>query len=196
MDELELKGVRFLPWIGERFNGENRFGVRVLVLGEAHYGETGKEDPTETAGVVRRATQLPREGKGRRQRFFTVIANVLRGQRDGIDNSDLAEVFQEIAFYNFVQEFVGDSSRIAPASQQWDDAQAPFKTVLGKLQPDAVLVLGLRLSSHIIDWPHHIEHTVIKHPSSSMRYDEAIPKFENLVERAKGRLANSPRKPN
>lgn len=28
-----------------------------------------------------------------------------------------------------------------------------------------------------------------------MRYDDAIPKFENLIERAKARLANSPKKP-
>ena len=182
---MSLEGVQFHPWIGERYDGENRFGVRVLVLGESHYGEEGREKPTETTEVVRWFTQ----GGGNRRRFFTVIANVLRGQRGWIDDSELARVYQEIAFYNLVQTFVGDAPRRDPTFRQWVDAQAPLRTVLAALRPDAVLVLGLELWRHILDWPEDVPHAVIAHPASShLRYDDAIPSFVDLVERAKARV--------
>ena len=189
--ELTLKdgcfeGVGFHPWIGERYCANDRFGVRVLVLGESHYGQEGNETSDETKGVVETFTQRARTGRGERLRFFTVVANILRGQRGWIDDSDLAEVFQEIAFYNFVQTFVGDGPRGDPTFRQWVDAQAPLKTVLQALRPDAVLVLGLELWEHILDWPEDIDHAVIAHPSSShCRYEDVIPAFHRLVQRAK-----------
>ena len=186
LEDLSLKGVGFNPWIGKHYGSENRFGVRVLVLGESHYGAKGMEKPTETEGVVRWFTQRARTGEGKRHRFFTVIANILRGQGGWIDDSDLAAVFQEIAFYNFVQTFVGDAPRGDPSFRQWVDAQAPLKTVLDALKPDAVLVLGLELWDHVLEWPEDIAHAVIAHPASSrLRYVDAIPKFEKLVECAK-----------
>ena len=120
---------------------------------------------------------------------FTVIANILRGQGGWIDENDLAQVFQEIAFYNFVQTFVDSAPRGDPSFRQWVDAQAPLKTVLAALKPNAVLVLGLELWRHILDWPEGIAHAVIAHPASSrLRYVDAIPAFEKLVERAQAQV--------
>lgn len=88
-----------------------------------------------------------------------------------------------------MQTFVGDAPRGNPTFRQWVEAQAPFRTVLDALQPDAVLVLGFRLRDHILEWPADIEHAVIGHPASShLRYDEAFPEFQGLVERAKSRV--------
>ena len=181
-----FEGVGFHPWIGERYCTGGRFGVRVLVLGESHYGEAGKETVDMTKEVVASYTQRAITGQGERLRFFTVIANILRGQRGWIDDEELARVFQDIAFYNFVQSFVGDGPRGDPTFRQWVDAQAPLKTVLQALRPDAVLVLGLELGEHILDWPEDIDRAVIAHPSSShCRYEDAIPAFQCLVNRAK-----------
>lgn len=188
-EDLSLKGVGFHPWIGEHYRAGNRFAVRILVLGESHYGAEGMEKPTETEGVVRWFTQRARTGEGGRARFFTVIANILRGQRGWISDGDLAQVFQEIAFYNFVQTFAGNAPRGHPSFRQWVDAQAPLKIVLDALKPNAVLILGLELWRHILDWPDDIAHEVIAHPASShLRYDDAIPAFKKLVERAKLRV--------
>ena len=199
METASLDGVGFQPWVGEQYGAGSRFGVRVLVLGESHYGPVGKERPAETNEVIRWFTQRARTGEGARHLFFTKVANVLRGQRGWIDDGDLAAVFQEVAFYNFVQSFVGDAARGHPTFRQWVEAQAPFQTVLDSLRPDAVLVLGLELSRHILDWPEHTEHAVVAHPASSrLRYDEAIPAFQALVGRAKdrgGRLADIVRQP-
>ena len=181
-----FEGVGFHPWIGERYCANDRFGVRLLVLGESHYGQKGNETPDMTKEVVEWHTQRARTGDGERLRFFTVVANILRGQRGWIGDSDLAEVFQEIAFYNFVQTFVGDGPRGDPTFRQWVDAQTPLKTVLDALRPDAVLVLGLELREHILDWPEDIDHAVTAHPSSShCRYEDVIPAFHRLVQRAK-----------
>ncbi|MDE0508015.1 MAG: hypothetical protein OXI17_05195 [Gammaproteobacteria bacterium] len=186
----KLNGVGFRPWIGERYGRQSRFGVRVLVLGESHYDWLKRNCPENkvTIEVVEYHTQcFPKED--RRLPFFTKIANVLRGERGWIDDSDIASLFQEIAFYNFVQTFVGDAPRGNPTFRQWVEAQAPFRTVLDALQPDAVLVLGFRLRDHILEWPADIEHAVIGHPASShLRYDEAFPEFQGLVERAKSRV--------
>ena len=192
MEGLSLKGVGFPPWIGKHYCTENRFGVRVMVLGESHYGAEGTEKPTETEGVVQWFTQRAQTGEGERMRFFTVIANILRGQGGWIGDGDLAQVFQEIAFYNFVQTFVGDAPRGDPSFRQWVDAQAPLKTVLEALKPNAVLVLGLESWRHILDWPEDIERAVIAHPASSrLRYVDAIPEFGKLVERAKARVGQN-----
>lgn len=192
MEERGFDGVGFHPWIGERYRADSRFGIRVLVLGESHYGTEGTETSTVTEWVVQWYTQRARTGEGERLRFFTVIANVLRGQCGRIDHGDLAEVFQEIAFYNFVQTFVGDGPRDDATLRQWVDAQAPFKTVLEALRPDAVLVLGRELGDNILEWPEGLDFEVVAHPSSSyLRYAEAVPAFQGLVERAKARVGQN-----
>ena len=193
MEDRRFEGVGFHPWIGDRYGADSRFGVRLLVLGESHYGAARQENPMETTKVVEWYTQRARTGKGERYRFFTVIANILRGQAGWIDDDDLADIFQEIAFYNFVQTFVGDGPRGDPTFRQWVDAQAPLKTVLDALRPDAVLVLGRELWGHILEPPAGPAFEVVAHPSSShLRYAEAMPAFGDLVERAKGRIAGLP----
>ena len=98
-------------------------------------------------------------------------------------------MFHEIAFYNFIQTFKGDGPRAKATARQWEDAQAPFKTVLNELRPDAVLVLGRELSRHIFDFPEEIPRAEIAHPASPHSpYDEVIPQFQKLIEQAKARV--------
>jgi len=187
-----FEGVTFHPWIGDNYHSGGRFGVRVLVLGLSHYDWENRDtvEAELTKGVVRWFTQ-----QGGKAKFFTIIANILREQR-GRDGQELASVFQDIAFYNFIQGFTGFKSRIDPTPLQWKEAQAPLKTVLETLQPEAVLVLGKDLghhiNNHIPDWPEHIVREAITHPSGRPPkkgyggyYDEAIPVSQRLVERAK-----------
>ena len=184
-----FNGVGFYPWIGERYDGDNRFGVRVLVLGESHYGEKGTEVPTYTRGVVCWHTQRARTGEGITSQFFTKVATVLCEKPEGINDGDLAKVFQEIAFYNFLQTFKGGTARGKATSQEWEDSQAPLKTVLDGLRPDAVLVLGRELSRRIPDFPEDTPRADIAHPAwPDFSYNEAIPKFQNLLEQAKARV--------
>lgn len=177
----EFPGVTFYPWIGSRYGRRSRFGIRLLVLGESHYGEN-IESKSFTTEVVKEW------GQRRRARFFTIIANVMTGNRGCITDQDRAAVWEHVAFYNFVQSALS-APRKSPSFRQWVQAQDPFHTVLKILRPDAVLVLGFGLDEHILRKPNGISFEVIGHPSSSrMRYDESIPAFQNLIEKAGRRI--------
>ena len=183
-DQVSLDAVKFRPWVGEHYGRTSRFGLRVLVLGESHYGKPEQDGLGYTQRVVRQWA------KRDRSRFFTVISKVLLCTTDWIDDEARGEVWDHIAFYNFVQELVGEAPRSAPKFRQWVEAQGPFKTVVEYLRPDALLVLGRRLEGHLLEMPEGVDFAVIGHPSSSgMRYDDAIPQFEHLMARARNRVA-------
>ena len=84
----EFPGVTFLPWIGANFGRESRFGARLLVLGESHYDNDPEySDCGLTQEVVRDWAQ------NKRARFFTIIAKVLRGSEDWIDDEARSEIW-------------------------------------------------------------------------------------------------------
>lgn len=136
---LNSNPTRFDPWIGREYSSASR--VRWLVLGESHYGKAGEETPDFTSGVIRSNVF------NGRYRFFTMIAKLLLGRQPGtyLTDADLHSLWERIAFYNFVQCFVGDSARIRPRQEMWRAAQAPFLQVLDTLSPTHVLVLGWEL---------------------------------------------------
>lgn len=179
----EFPGVTFHPWIGAHYGRESRFGVRLLLLGESHYDDDPEfSDSDLTRDVVRDW------GQKQRARFFTVIAKVLRGSRDWIDDDARSEIWEHTAFYNFVQSVV-PAPRTPPTFRQWCDAQTPFETVLQSLNPDAVLMLGWRLSEHVLHRPENVTFGAIAHPSSSqLRYVDAISTFKKLLTDTKRRI--------
>ena len=179
----EFPGVTFHPWVGAHYGRESRFGVRLLLLGESHYDEDPEcSDYGFTRDVVRTW------GQQQRHRFFTVIAKVLRGSEDWIDDATRSEMWEHVAFYNFLQSVV-PAPRRAPTFRQWCEAQTPFETVLQSLEPDAVLMLGWRLSEHILHRPENVSLRTIAHPSSRRPYEGAIPAFKKLLADAKRRVA-------
>ena len=173
---------RFLPWVGDRYFGGNRYGLRLLVLGESHYGDpTEHRDRDFTRWVVRHF------GQERRARFFTRTAKVLIEDRDPgwISDAQRAEVWEHVAFYNFVLT-VMEGPGHAPSNQHWEAAQAPFRTVLDVLFPQAVLILGRRVNDHVKQRPDGIHFRCISHPSwPSMRYRDAVPVFQELLRAAR-----------
>ena len=180
----EFPGVTFHPWIGANFGRESRSGVRLLVLGESHYDNDPEYSNCGfTQEVVRDWGQM------QRNQFFTKIAKVLRGHREWINDDVRSEIWEHTAFYNFVQSVVS-APRTPPTFRQWCEAQAPFDSVLKSLKPDAVLILGSRLSDHVLNRPDNATFSAIVHPSSGhFRYNEAIPAFKKLLANTKRRIA-------
>ena len=179
----EFPGVTFHPWVGKQYGRESRFGIRLLVLGESHYGV---DDDNDVASFTERVVR--EWGQQKRARFFTIIAKVLRGSSDWIDDDARSEVWEHVAFYNFVQSSV-TAPRTPPEFRQWVEAQTPFETVLRTLEPDAVLMLGWRLEEHVLHQPENVSFETIAHPSSShCHYNEAIPAFEKLLVDARRRI--------
>ncbi len=132
-------------------------------------------------------------GQETRYPFFTVITKILLGNTGWITNEDRAGVWEDVAFYNFVQDFVGNQPRNRPTFRQWVDAQEPFETVLAALRPHAVLILGSDLADHMLFLNSERQSIrygrqeaeavagIIQHPSGPMRYSEGIPAFENRL---------------
>jgi hypothetical protein len=176
-----VTGVVFEPWKGSKYGADNRFGIPVLVLGESHYGDESKGRSTVTTEVVRRLAQENRHA------FFTKISKVLLGL-DGktwIDNEARGDVWEHIAFYNYIQCFVSTDPRVRPSPEMWAAARAPFLHVLNELDPKVVLVLGKELAGHLPVLPDGIEVCRIQHPSTGFDYRKWNPIFHEAIERAK-----------
>ena len=136
MTDGTVEGVFFQPWVGETFAGGAVDGVRLLVVGESHYGDVSDVPDlrTLTKVVIRNHIDRPRE------RLFGRIEQLV-GNGPLPDRAARVAFWNRIAFYNFVQEVLpqlGDR----PTVKQWSEARSPFLSVLRTLRPQAVLVLG------------------------------------------------------
>ncbi|HGW0964709.1 TPA: hypothetical protein ACNPTZ_005348 [Escherichia coli] len=67
--------MKFQPWVGDHYHS-SRYGVRVMVLGESHYGEPEDYAPDFTQHVINEHAFQPG------LRFFTIATNLLRGTTD------------------------------------------------------------------------------------------------------------------
>ena len=123
----------YKPWIGDRY-GEQR--PKLLLLGESHYGaDADKPDATI------KNTQLFVDGE-MNHRFWTSTMKVVLGPNSPTSRG---EFWNDVAFYNYVQESVGDEPGDRPSKQQFRDSEAAFFSVLDDLTPQAILVLGKTL---------------------------------------------------
>lgn len=150
----------FEPWVGSHYNKDGFNGIRILILGESHYGTKDLERSSFTREVVNDL------GQNRRNRFFTVVQMLITGIPKGtrISNEDRQSFWEQVAFYNFIQSIVGEKSGIRPTAEMWKSAKGPFVATVQELKPDLIVVLGNELQDHLpkID----VMLCNLKHPSS------------------------------
>ena len=154
------------PWIGKRYEEGSRLGAKVLFLGESMYSFSGEEP-------IKHAVQLDVQkyvmGDERRA-FYTKVAHVVLNRDGGyIDAESVREAWQDIAFTNFVQAYVGDDNRVPVESSLWKRSEKAFHEVLETLRPQLIVVLGARLAEKLPATP-GIERVGIHHPQSSFEY--------------------------
>jgi len=129
----------FQPWVGSQYDrGLN--GTKVLLLGESHYGGVGDDAPAHevTSRVVQRWAI-----DGPTHPFFTKAYRVVCGTPT--PDRTREEFWNSVAFYNYVQAWVGNNPRVRPTPDEWKTGAAPFQDVLAALCPDRVVVLGKEL---------------------------------------------------
>ena len=168
----------FDPWIGPRYESEGLGGLKLLVLGESHYGAAGTESREFTQGVVRRL------GQESRHRYFTTVAKLALGLGPThISNGRRAEFWDRVAFSNYVQSFVAESAepRARPTEEMWAAAREPLTQTLEELRPDALLITGLELGRRVADLPGPVPTYAIKHPSQFLNYDEWQPGLQAFL---------------
>ncbi|MCM5697381.1 MULTISPECIES: hypothetical protein [unclassified Leclercia] len=156
----------------------------MLVLGESHYGATEDSGPDFTQKVVQDCAYIPGEP------FFSKLTNVLRGRIDWPTDEERRETWQHVAFYNFIQEFVGGQSRIASTPDMWRAAQAPFLEIVRALEPDVIIVLRSRLWNKVDELPPEfpVGWCGILHPSSRMASELTFAAVATSLRKAGGLL--------
>jgi hypothetical protein len=172
---------KFKPWIGKNYHTNGLNGIKILFLGESHYGKAGNEKADTTINVIKRLAL----GEQRYHRFFTTIAKfaLLKGAKNKISKKERKEFWESVAFYNYVQEFVGDKSRIRPTKEMWQSAKKPFCEILEELKPQLIVVLGKELNKNLPRIPTGIEVCRVNHPSSVFKYAKWIPKLQDSLEK-------------
>lgn len=131
---------RFHPWEGNNYE-RSVFGLRLLIVGHSHYSECPiSELPTSfTQDVFRRA----RDGEFAQSRgTFSALERTFKPLRKEAFN-----LWNEIAFYNYLQSWIGTSSSDIPPLKAFHEAPSPqaLVEVLHKLRPEVVLILGTGL---------------------------------------------------
>lgn len=139
------KQVRFNPWIGKNYGKGSQLRVPLLILGESHYDREGvPENHNFTIELIENYAN-GFSFKTWRPTFLTKILNTVVGSQGSPTLKDKRAFWDSVAFYSYIQEFVGDNYRQAPTEQMWKDARIPFHEVLEKLEPACIIVISDRL---------------------------------------------------
>lgn len=179
MHESPIMPRNFLPWIGSLYHSDGLDGVKLLILGESHYGPTGTETECFTRKIVKEL------GQEKRHRFFTTTAKLVLGLgADSISDKDRAAFWEKVAFANYIQSFVAENAkdRTRPTEAMWQNAKVSLIETLQDVQPDAMLILGLDIEAHL---PKKIHDSVpihtVRHPSQFFRYADWMPGVQQFL---------------
>ena len=205
--------VRFRPWVGRNYGPHSRWRQSILILGESHYDESYAVGDRLTEFVVRGHV----ERRGKQYAFWTKIGRTFTGPGYG-SAASRRDFWESVAFYNYVQDFVGSAARQRPTPEHFRASWSPFGSVLADLRPDVVIALGFGLWGAMepllpmrrplgVELPggRRGEYVVLsraqpgsgvfgylKHPSTGYRPEDWRPVVEALMERARPLRVPSP----
>jgi len=157
------------PWEGTEYESRYR-GVKLFILGEAHYG-SGEPTESETEDIINRLAIKSQF------RFFNRVIRLVTGTPGWISPEKKSEFWHSVAFANLIQSFPGDRARIRPVDDMWSQGFAALEQSLNELKPDLILTLGLELERRL---PLHLKERWrfchVQHPSSyGFRYEDWTP---------------------
>jgi hypothetical protein len=153
----------FEPWIGSQYEAHGFRGQRILILGEAHYGNPDEETSTFTRDWVENFAS-----GARANRFFTVVSKLLLAVPAGVSfkAAERRELWDRLAFYNYIQCFPAAKARVRPTVQMWREAAKCLPPVLAQLRPGLLLILGRGLAEHLPELPGCLNRCAVPHPAS------------------------------
>ena len=177
--DIGVSDVRMFPWVGANYAESGFRGRKLLILGESEYEWTiGALQPEIATWLI-----TANANGSKKHRFYTKIYHVFSEEPKWQSLEHFADFWQSVCFYNYIQEKVGTAPRQRPLPEMWPRWKDVFLSVVGKLNPDRILVLGKKLWSSLDDlglvqiendgeaWHLKSETTLIKiayihHPSS------------------------------
>jgi hypothetical protein len=184
---MTMSKIHFKPWVGQDYFDAGLYGLRILVVGESHYG-SGDQNPSFTRTVVKKW------GQDNRRSFFTVVAKLLLGHGRGVKVRTVQrkQFWEKIAFYNYVQEFVGPRPRMRPTPAMWKRSEKAYHQVLCDLKPDLVVVLGKQLAKYLPAPEAHVTVCKVRHPSGGFKYRDHLQSLKEAVQEASERKCLGP----
>jgi hypothetical protein len=133
------KYVKFEPWKGKRY-GRSKTGIKILVIGESHYWPRRPIPENLTQHVIGNVCsgEWPARATlaGIERTFGSVLPTVSGG-----------EIWNEIAFYNYLQNWIGNNASDRPRQKEFHQPASVkgLIEVLYRLKPDLVVILGTGL---------------------------------------------------
>lgn len=135
--------IKVLPFVGERYGVESPIGLPTLILGESHYS-VGPLYEEFTRDVLQEVFEAPWKPW---MIFFARTAGLFQG--GWLSREDRNKFWSSVAFYNYIQETVGDRPRMRPTKEMWLTAVPAFEEVLVQHKPKFILVLGYELWNNL-----------------------------------------------
>lgn len=189
--------VKVHPWVGQHYEKPKHLRHQTLILGESNFTELGKFNN----GLVQECVIDDMSTDPSRERdttgfcrFSTKIRRIIFGREESVGPVGL---WQDVAFYNFVQTLVGGKARIRPTQEMWDESVPAFVEVVSALKPARILVLGRANWNNLLAHFAHesveshrcllqvgsnlVSAGYVNHPSSSLSYDKWQPIAKELL---------------
>ena len=189
--------INFLPYVGPKYLETKN---KILVLGESHYGAQKENTRRNFTRDVIEDDYLSAVSEGKRHpwiKCFRYTAAMITGK--GYHESDY--IWEELAFYNFFQEVVGDNGHADKkfiTSELIEKSCKAFFETLSILNPKIVIVWGeskiykewlptenrivLDADNYLFSF-HNLPSTLIwsiRHPSLGFSYKEFNKDWESI----------------
>lgn len=165
LQELEKGGVKFLPWIGDKYEegiyydeeGKLRYGngkgKKVLVLGESFYWGDEDDDAEENNSEASRFVeslikQVISENPDFNIRTFKRFENAFAYENEEWGLTQRQDFWNHLIFYDYVQEPL-KYPRLSPTEEQFEDSEKSFWKVIEICNPDIIIAWGKRLYNHL-----------------------------------------------
>ena len=150
-----MEHVFFRPWVGEDYSTGGIFKKKILVVGESHY--CGNEECEGNCGFLVSSDEecyeftnntLKKYLSGYKDTWTPTYRKFERSlyvNEDGTTTlEDSNKIWQSIAFFNFLQVAM-TKARKAGTNEDYEEGQKAFLEVIEELQPDLIIVWGVRL---------------------------------------------------
>lgn len=150
-----MEHVFFEPWVGKYYSTGGIFKKKILVVGESHYcgsekcnGKCGFRDFPEGGCedfTYNTVMDYLNGCSGRWTATYKKFERSLYVNKDGTTTmEDSNNIWQSIAFFNFLQVAMTEA-RKAGTNEDYLEGQKAFLEVIEKLQPDLIIIWGVRL---------------------------------------------------
>ncbi len=148
---LLKRGLRWLPWVGRGYAGS---AEKILLVGESHYADD--QDSTKVNGKIADVSknerytrevvaECPINADWPNKTYDNIPRMLLATSLT--DKGKRGRLWEQIAFYNFVQRVVNYSNDERPSDDDFYDGWRVYKLLVEALRPKVCIFLGVQASN-------------------------------------------------